>query len=97
MVASLRLAFPRMEAASSHCLRLTVYSLPASECFTLELVIRITRPESARGTGVASRDLIQTREKCMIDNGGCKYAEFPLFFTIGSNKESKDSFPLSGC
>lgn len=63
MVASLRLAFPRMEAASSHCLRLVGYSLPVRECFTLELVIRMTSPGSARGTKVASRDLSQTTNK----------------------------------
>lgn len=61
MVASLRLSFPRMEAASSHCLRLVGYSLPVSECLTLELVMRMTRLGSARGTGVASRDLSQKR------------------------------------
>lgn len=59
IVASLRLGFPRIEAASSHCLRLTVYSLLARECFTLELVMRMTRPGSANGTGVASRDLVE--------------------------------------
>lgn len=58
IVASLRLSFPRTEAAFSHCWRLTGYSLLARECFTLELVMRMTRPESARGTGVASRDLM---------------------------------------
>lgn len=63
MVASLRLSFPRMEAASAHCLRLVGYSLPVRECFTLELVMRMTRPGSARGTEVASRDLRQTTKR----------------------------------
>lgn len=74
MVASLRLSFPKMEAASSHCLRLMGYSLPVRECFTLEFVMRMTRPESARGTGVASMDLGQTTKKYMTDNSG----DFPL-------------------
>lgn len=65
MVASLRLAFPRTEAASSHCLRLTAYSLLPSECLTLELVMRMTRLGSAKGTGVASRDLGHTSETRM--------------------------------
>ncbi len=78
MVASLRLSFPMMEAACSHCRRLVGYSLPLRECFTLELVMRITRPGSARGTGVASRDLSQTTKKYMIDNGECKYVAFSL-------------------
>ena len=63
MVASLRLSFPKVEAASSHCLRLMGYSLPVRECLTLELVMRMTRPGSARGTGVASRDLSQTTKE----------------------------------
>lgn len=62
MVASLRLVFPRMEAASSQFLRLKAYSLPASECFTLELVMRMSRSGSVRGTGEASRDLSQTAD-----------------------------------
>lgn len=56
-VASLRLFLPRMAAASSHCFRLVGYSLPVSECLTLEFVIRITSPGSAKGTAVASKDL----------------------------------------
>lgn len=68
-MASLRLSFPRMEAASSHCLRLVGYSLPFRWCFTLELVMSITSLGSARGTGVASIDLrqctyIQYIQKC---------------------------------
>lgn len=60
IVASLRLSFPRMEAAVSHCLRLMGYSLQLRECLTLELVMRMTRPGSVRGTGVASSDLSNT-------------------------------------
>lgn len=56
-VASLRLLLPKLAAASSHCFRLVGYSLPVSVCLTLELVIRITSPGSAKGTAVASKDL----------------------------------------
>lgn len=75
MVASLRLAFPRMQAASSHCLRLMGYSLPVRECLTFEFVMRMIRLGSANGMGVASSDLSQKTKKCMIDNDGCKYVE----------------------
>lgn len=75
MVASLRLAFPRTPAASSHCLRLVGYSLPVRECFTLELVMRMTRLGSARGMAVASRDLRPTAEECVnytVEIPGCQ-------------------------
>ena len=55
--ASLKLLLPKMAAASSHCLRRLGYSLPVRECRTFELVIRMTRLGSARGTNVASKDL----------------------------------------
>lgn len=67
-MASLRLLLPRMAAASSHCLRLVGYSLPVSECFTLELVIRMTRPGSVNGTAVASKDLESIANKSGVKN-----------------------------
>lgn len=86
MVASLRLSFPKVEAASSHCLRLMGYSLPVRECLTLELVIRMTRPGSARGTGVASRDLSQTtKKKYMTD-------KYMLTYRMSTVFETKDSW-----
>lgn len=86
MVASLRLSFPKVEAASSHCLRLMGYSLPVRECLTLELVIRMTRPGSARGTEVASRDLSQTtKKKYMTD-------KYMLIYRMSTVFETKDSW-----
>lgn len=48
-LASLRLTFLRIRAASSQCFLLVGYSLPVSSCFTLELVINTTICGSFRG------------------------------------------------
>ena len=57
MVTSLRLGFPSVFAAVSHCFLLVGYSLPVNSCRTFELVTNTAKSGFVIGTRVASIDL----------------------------------------
>ena len=57
MVTSLRLGFPSVFAAVSHCFLLVGYSLPVNSCRTFELVTNTAKSGFVIGTSVASIDL----------------------------------------